>query len=143
MNNKTYREQEQKQGMTPSSEPNNLLSNIEKIIELSENSGLGDEFFENAKPYIDFVKNELQLSDMATVFFAFLVDNNDSNYTSINDLSEHFNCRKVRIMRYGESLQELEKKRLVRCHRGSGAIGYQVRKEVMFALNEGEKIERH
>jgi hypothetical protein len=141
MNNKTYREQEQKQGMTPSSEPNNLLSNIEKIIELSENSGLGDEFFENAKPYIDFVKNELQLSDMATVFFAFLVDNNDSNYTSINDLSEHFNCRKIRIMRYGESLQELEKKRLVRCHRGSGAIGYQVRKEVMFALNEGEKIE--
>jgi len=52
-----------------------LLGNIEKIIELSENSALSDEFFEKARPYIDFVKNKLQLSDMAALFFAVFIDN--------------------------------------------------------------------
>lgn len=141
MNSKTNHEQAKKPEMTPSSEQNSLLGNIEKIIELSENSALSDEFFEKARPYIDFVKNKLQLSDMAALFFAVFIDNNDSTYTTIKELSEHFKCRKIRIMRYGDSLRELERRRLVRCRRKGNEIGYRVPNEVMFAISEGRNME--
>lgn len=141
MNINTNREQEQGPEMTPSSEPSSLLRNIEQIIELSENSGLNDEFFEEAKPCIDFVKNEMQLSAMAALFFAIFVDNHDSGYTSIKELSEHLKCRKIRIMQYWDSLHELEKRRLVRCHRGSGVVDYRIPKEVMLALSDGNRID--
>lgn len=122
-------------------EPANMLGHIEQIIDLSENSELSNEFFEKAKPYIDFVKTTLQLSDMAAVFFALFVDINNSRYTYINELSKHFNCRKVRIMQYKDSLNELEKRRLVRCNRGDNMPGYRIPKEVIFALTNGKKIE--
>lgn len=141
MNINTNREQEQRPETTPSSEPSSLLQNIEQIIELSENSGLRDEFFEEAKPCIDFVKNEMQLSAMAALFFSIFVDNHDSGYTTIKELSEHLKCRKIRIMQYCNSLHELEKRRLVRCHRGSGVVGYRIPKEVMLALSDGNRID--
>lgn len=131
----------QKPCKSVSSEPNNLLGNIEKIVELSENSELSKEFFEKASVYIDFVKAVLQLSDMATVFFAIFVDNSDSRYIYIKDLSKHFKCRNVRIMQYGENLNELEKRRLVRCCRSDNMPGYRIPKEVMLALTEGKNIE--
>lgn len=122
-------------------EPTTLLGHIEKIIELSEDSELSKEFFEKAKSNINFVKNVLQLSDMATVLFSLLVDNNDSRYTYIKELSEHLNCRKIRIMKHGESLKELENRRLVRCNRRDNSLCYRIPKDVIFALTDGKNIE--
>ena len=137
----TTEKKQQKPDETAIHAPTNLLGHIEKVIELSENSELSNEFFKKAKPHIDFVKNALQLSDMATVFFAFFVDNTDSRYVYIKDLSKHLNCRKVRIMQYGDSINELEKKRLVRCYRGDNTPGYRIPKEVTAALTNGTNIE--
>lgn len=124
-----------------SSEPINLLGNIEMVIELSENSRLSDEFYEKAKPYIDVIKSHLQLSDMAALFFSIFVDNDNSSYTSIKDLSQHLDCRKIRIMQYGDSLHELEKRRLIRCRRRDNEVGYRVPSEVFYALTEERAIE--
>lgn len=131
----------QKPCKSVSPEPTNLLGHIEKIVELSENSELSNEFFEKASVYIDFVKAVFQLSDMATVFFAIFVDNSDSRYICIDDLSKHLNCRNIRILKYMDSLNELEKQRLVRCNRKDNTPEYRIPKEVIQALTEGKKIE--
>jgi len=131
----------QKPCKSVSPEPANLLGNIEKIVELSENSELSNEFFEKAVVYINFVKATLQLSDMATVFFAIFVDNIDSRYICIDDLSKYLNCRNIRILKYMDSLNELEKRHLVRCHRKDNTPEYRIPKEVIKALTEGKKIE--
>ena len=119
----------------------NLLANIEKIIELSENSELSNEFFEKAKSNIDYVKNVLQVSDMAALLFSLLVDNAGSMYTHIKELSDHLNCRKIRIMQYQDSFNELEKQRLVRCNRKNTLIEFRIPREVISAITEGRKIE--
>ena len=137
----TIKTEAQEQGMTPSHKPNILLQNIEQIIEQSENTGLSDAFFNQAKPYLNFVKDKLQLTDMAALLFAVFVDNNDSGYTTIKKLSDHFNCRKIRIMRYGESLRELERRRLIRCRRSGNEIGYRIPAEVILALSDGRDLE--
>jgi len=137
----TIKTEAQEQGMIPSHKPNILLQNIEQIIELSENSELSDAFFNQAKPYINFVKDKFHLSDISAIFFAVFVDNNDSGYTTIKKLSDHFNCRKIRIMRYGESLRELERRRLIRCRRSGNEIGYRIPAEVILALSDGRDLE--
>lgn len=123
------------------SEPSNLLRNIEVVVDYSEKSKLSDEFFEKAKSHIDIITSHLQLSDMAAIFFSILVDNFNSGYTSVNDLSDHFKCRKIRIMRYSDSLRELEKRRLVRCRRRDNRVEYRVPNEVIYALTEGRTNE--
>ena len=133
--------QAQERGKIPSLQPDNLLKNIEQIIELSENSELSDEFFDQAKPYINFVKDKLQLTDMAALFFAVFVENNDTGYSSVKKLSNHFKCRKIHIMRYGESFLELERRRLIRCKRSDNEIGYRIPAEVIYALHDGREIE--
>lgn len=124
-----------------STEPDDLLWSIEKIVELSEQSQLRDKFYEQVKPHIDIVASQLHLSDMAAIFFSIFVNNYNSSYTSVNDLSDHFKCRNIRIMRYSDSLRELEKKRLVRCRRRDNRVEYRVPNEVIFALTEGRTSE--
>ncbi|MFA5229543.1 MAG: ATP-binding protein [Candidatus Paceibacterota bacterium] len=137
----TIKTEAQEQGMIPSHKQNILLQNIEQIIEMSESSELSDVFFDQAKPYIDFVKDKFHLSDIATIFFAVFVNNNDSCYISVKKLADHFKCRKIRIMRYGESFLELERRRLVRCKRSDNEIGYRIPADVIYALHDGRDIE--
>ncbi|MDO5524008.1 MAG: ATP-binding protein [Bacteroidia bacterium] len=134
-------EKKERTEMEMTTEPTNLLGNIEKIIELSENSELNKNFFDRAKPYIDYVEKVLGISEMAAVFFAFFVDNTDSRYTYTKDLAQYFKCRKIRIMQYGNIFSELENKRLVRCYRGDNTPGYRIPKEVITALSHGKNIE--
>lgn len=137
----TIKTEAQEQGMTPSHKPNILLQNIEQIIELSENSELSDAFFNQAKPYINFVKDKFHLSDISAIFFAVFVNNNDSCYISVKKLADHFKCRKIRIMRYVEAFLELERRRLVRCKRSDNEIGYRIPADVIYALHDGREIE--
>ena len=51
-----------------------ILAHIEKIVELSENSELNNEFFEKAKPHIDLLKKRLQLNDMQVVLLSHFID---------------------------------------------------------------------
>jgi signal recognition particle GTPase len=51
-----------------------LLGHIEKIVELSVDSKLNDEFFDKAKPHVNFVKRRLHLNDMQAVILSHFID---------------------------------------------------------------------
>ncbi len=95
----------------------NLLNAIEQIVELSEDSGLNEQFFTDAARYIRYVGKKMHLTSIQAVLFAIFVDNSDDNNIHLSDFARHFRCRTVRIIRYMSDVDELERRKLVICCR--------------------------
>jgi len=125
--------------MNNKTKTNNLLAHIEQIIMLSESSGLNTDFFEKAKKHINPVRKILRITDMQTVLFAHFVDKSDCDYISLQDIAESIKCRKVKVLQYMNEIDELEKRRMIRCCRGSRSTNYRVPCEVLDALRKNEE----
>ena len=113
----------------------NLLGHFERIVELSENSGLSDEFLAAAKPHIDYVKRCLHLNDVQAIFLAHFVDQSDEYNIRLSEIAKTVKCRNVRLVKYMDDIDELEKRRYVRCSR-EGGISYRIPRDVLDALRK-------
>lgn len=113
-----------------------LLGHIEKIVELSEKTALSDDFFQKASLHIDYVKSRLNLSKEAIVFLSIFVNNSDEGRIQIKELAKHLGCRKIKILQYMESIDELEKLRFIRCCRNEREQNYRVPINVIKALTK-------
>lgn len=116
----------------------NLLSAIEQIVELSEDSNLSDEFFSKAKRPVAFVAKKLSLTPIQAVLFSLFIDKSDDQNIRISDLASYLRCRNVRIIRYMSDIDALENRRLIRCcHRRNG-VSYRVAMNVLEALKQNK-----
>lgn len=119
----------------------NLLNAIEQIVELSEGSGLSEQFFTDAARYIRYVGKKMHLTPIQAVLFAIFVDNSDDNNIHQSDFARHFRCRTVRIIRYMSDVDELERRKLVVCCRERREKSYRVPMYVVEALKENRCYE--
>ncbi|MDR1738701.1 MAG: ATP-binding protein [Candidatus Symbiothrix sp.] len=90
----------------------NLFEHFEQIIALSENLGLNDEFFKQAKWHIEVVKDVLNINDMQAVLFAHFVGSSEN--ISLKDLATSTKCSQIRLLQYMSDIDELEKRRMIR-----------------------------
>lgn len=119
-----------------------LLGHIEQIVELSERSQLSDEFFQKASKHLLFVKNVLNISEVAIVFLAILLDNFDSWNFDLSSFARHLNVRLTSLLQYNNALLELEKSGLIKCRRLRGEELYRVPDKTLKAIVEGRNIEQ-
>ncbi|MCL2727265.1 MAG: AAA family ATPase [Bacteroidales bacterium] len=117
-----------------------LLRHIEHIVELSEKSKLSEKFYEKAGEHIDAVCKVLNVNTIQTVFFSHLVDRSNDGNTSMSEIAEKIKIRTVRLIQYQDEIDELEKRRLVRCYRSGNSKSYYVPTEVLDALRKGEDV---
>jgi ATP-dependent 26S proteasome regulatory subunit len=117
----------------------NLLEHFEQIIALSENLGLNNEFFKQAKWHIETVKDVLKLNDMQTVIFAHFLDNSDSNKIDLQTIAKSIGSRRIKVLQYMNEIDELEKRRMIRCHRGDKNVTYRVPNEVVEAVRHNKE----
>jgi hypothetical protein len=115
-----------------------LLGHVERIVELSETYGLTDEFFDKAKTHIDFVRKVLGLTNMQVVLFSHFVDQSEERHIYIGNIAKALKCRSLRIIRHMTDLEELEKRKLIRCSRDKDCFTYRVPLDVINALKKGE-----
>lgn len=116
-----------------------MLSAIEQVVELSEDSNLSEEFFVKAKRPINFLCKRLSMTAVQVVLLSLFIDKSDDQCIRISDLASHLRCRNVRIIRYMSEIDELEKRKYVCCCRQNRSISYRVPMGVLAALKENKE----
>ena len=120
-----------------------LLTAIEQIVEKAKDSQLSPEFFRKASKYIKYVSDKLDLTKEQSVMFALFINRSDDNGIRISEISEDCKCSTVRMIRYMNDIDVLEKRELVRCCRDLSShrkrITYRVPFEVIEAMKRNEK----
>jgi hypothetical protein len=117
-----------------------LLEHIEQIVELSEKSKLSDTFYEKAGEHLAVVCRILNLTPVQAILFSHLVDRSNDHAILISEIAEKLKIRTVRLIQYQNDIDELEKRRLIRCFRSDGSKTYQLPLEVLEALRQGEDV---
>ena len=119
-----------------------LLTAIEQIVEKARDSQLSKEFFRKADKYIKYVSAKLDLTKEQSVMLALFINLSDDDSIRLYQLSNYVQCPTVRILRYMNEIDELEKRELIRCHRNTRGcckgISYRVPFDVIEAMKRNE-----
>ena len=118
-----------------------LLTAVEHIVDKAKGTGLSPEFYRKAARYIKYVADKMELTREQAVMMALFIDNSDDTSITMRDMGRFLECRTTRILKYMSTIDELEKKELVRCNRGSHQFSYRVPIEVLEAFKINEKFE--
>ena len=117
-----------------------LLSAIEQVVDAAEGSALSEEFMEKVKRPIGYICKKLSMSKMEAVLFALLVDTANLHYVSLGVLTEYLKCRNVRILRYINEIDALERRHYLRRTKEKGEVVYNVPHAVLQALKNDESF---
>jgi len=118
-----------------------LLSAVEKIVELSKGSHLDAEFFKKAARPLKFLSDKLEITKEQSVALALFIDHSNDYSISVSDFARHFDCSTIRVIRLLPEIDELEKKGFVYSRRDRNSISYRVPLEVIEAFKRNEKFE--
>ena len=121
--------------------PKTLLQHVECIIELVENSGLNEEFFKKAKRSISLVSKRMKLTTNQVILFSVFIEKSDDNRIYISELSKFIGCRNIKTISLMNDIDELEKRRLVRCCREDSKYTYRVPIEVVNSIKQNHVYE--
>jgi hypothetical protein len=116
--------------------PKTLLQHIEYVVELAEDSRLSDEFYKKAKTSINFVAKTMNLSLDQAVIFSLFMEKSDDNRIYISEFSRFLGCRNIKAISMMNDVDELEKRRLVRCRMDDGKKNYRVPNDVVEAVKQ-------
>jgi RNA-binding protein YhbY len=121
-----------------------LLDHLEKIVTLVGKKGLTRAFFEKANEHIHAVANTLHVSEMQAIIFAHFMNLCDDDSINMGQIAESLRCNKIRLVKFMDDFDELEKKRLIRCRRtvnerrrNTDMPSYRVPAEVISAVRKG------
>jgi hypothetical protein len=112
----------------------NMMGHIEKIIEISKDSKLDDEFFEKAKIHTNYLKRTLHLNVMQALLFSHFIDRANDSRILISEIADFIGCRTVKLLKHIEDIEALERRRLIRCSRSDRQISYRVPQQVLISL---------
>ncbi len=115
-----------------------------QIVEKAKDSMLSPEFYRKASRYIKYVSDKLDLTKEQSVMLALFINLSDDDSIRLYQLSNYVQCPTVRILRYLNEIDELEKRELIRCYRNTRGCckgtSYRVPFDVIDALNRNEKF---
>jgi hypothetical protein len=122
-----------------------LLDHLETIVSLTGKQGFTDSFFEKAKPHIKYAADTLKLTEIQTAIFAHFLNQYDDQSITMENLAGTINCGKLRLLKYMNEFEVLEKRKLIRCrrsvsdeYRGDDMPVYRVPRDVVMAVKDGK-----
>ena len=120
-----------------------LLTAIEQIVEKAKDSKLSPEFYRKASRYIKYVSDKLDLTKEQSVILALFMNRSDDSGILLSELSHDVNCSTIRILRFMNDIDVLEKREFIRCCRDFNGyrkrISYRVPYDVIVAMKRDEK----
>ena len=116
-----------------------LLTAVEKVVELSKGSHLDAEFFKKAASPLKFISEKMELTKEQSILVALFVDNCNASRIQICDFAKHLECSTTRVIRLMSDMDELERRGLVCCCKERSGITYRVPWEVVEAFKRNEK----
>jgi hypothetical protein len=122
-----------------------LLDHLEKIVALTGKGGFTDSFFEKAEPHIKYAAGILKLTEIQTAIFAHFLNQYDDQSITMENLAETIKCGKLRLIKYMNEFEILEKRKLIRCRRSvherrysNDMPTYRVPMDVVMAVKDGK-----
>lgn len=114
-----------------------LLTSVEKIVDLANESKLDKEFYRKADKYIKYISEKLELTKEESVMIALFINWSDDSSIHLKDISEYVKCPAVCILRYTDVL---ERRELIRCRRQRNErVSFRVPFDVVEAFKHNEK----
>lgn len=119
-------------------EPIDLLQAFEIIVEKAKGSSLGEEFYQEADPYLGFVSDKLCIFKRASVIMALFADRCYDTQIRFSDLTEYLDCRILTLLRYSNETQKLIDKEYI-CQNRIEGLSYSIPMEVMEAFQHNQR----
>lgn len=117
-----------------------LLSAVEKVVELSKGSHLDAEFFKKAARPLKFISEKMELTKEQSVIMALFIDNSNDCSITISDFAKHLECSMTKIIRFMNDIDVLEQRGMICCSRSGQEISYRVPWETINAFRKDEKF---
>jgi ribosomal protein S19E (S16A) len=116
-----------------------ILDQIEKIVEISKKNGI-EKCLTIGKKHLDFVTKKLGINPIQAILFShFLEKSNDSNI-HISEIAQTIKCSNIKIIKYMNECEELEKKKLIRCSRGNEGVSFRIPRNVWDSLRKNDEF---
>lgn len=130
------KDRSQQKEIAQKSRSKSVLEAFEYIVELAEDSNLGDEFFEKAGNHIRYASRKLKLTPMQAVMLALFVDRSEDCRIQLSDLARYLGCRTTKILRLSKDIDALVEKRYLVASRSGKQHSYRVPMDVLKAVKE-------
>jgi len=119
-----------------------LLDHIGTILDLSKENGIDDDFFDRAKPNLEFVANRLDVSIIQAALFAKIVDISIVNpFHGENELFNTLKCTKSKYLKYMNEIDELTRWHyVIKTMNDQSFPRYRIPRDVLLALRKGDTI---
>ncbi len=95
--------------------PLTLLSAIERVADMSNDSKLSAAFFKKGRREISFLSQQYGITDLQAVFFSICLDEGPRRI-DYHDIARHVDLNKLRILQYASDIDALVRRRLL-CYR--------------------------
>jgi DNA polymerase III delta prime subunit len=115
-----------------------LLSAIEQVVEMSRNSNLDDEFFTKAKRYIRYLSKRLSVTPIQAVLFSIFIDNSTEGLVHTDKFTQHLGSTNIKVIGLLSDIDELERRRFIRCRRDDDGQSWRVPFDVVKSLKSDE-----
>ena len=111
-----------------------MLSACDAIVDIMSDSGLSAVALKKAKPYLRYVAEKQQLTEMQAMFFALILNISLEGKTYVEDIAELLDCRNITILCYSNDIDELVSRHLVIRSNKDNASSYRVANDVIEAM---------
>ena len=122
-----------------------LLSAINCIVTLAEDSELSNAFFEKAERFINYVSERQDITKMQAVLLALFIESSAAGYKSdFSDVARYLDCNNVQVLQYKGEVDGLVRKGLLRMIRNNmnGDYDYAVESSLLDSLSRNEPFQR-
>ena len=119
--------------------PKSLLDAIETVVEYAGNSELKEEFFEVVAPHLDYLASRLDITRNEAFMLSLAVNNGANCRMTLRELSQFFDCPRIKVLKYAQSLDSLvERKYMYIARQGDAEIAYVLKYQVEEAIKRDE-----
>ncbi len=114
-----------------------LLQAIEHVVELSSDSKLSRDFLHNAKPDISFLAKSYGITEMQAILFCICMEKGPYR-VDFNDIANHLDISKIRILSYANDIDALVRRRLLRYRNAKDEDDFDIPTAVIRCLKHNE-----
>ena len=114
-----------------------LLEAIERIVELSKDSKMSNDFMLNASPEIGLIADSYNITEQQAVLFCICMERGPRR-VNYDDFANHLDLSNIRVLSYASDVDALVRRRLIRYRNVHDEDSFDVNQSVIKALKRNE-----
>ncbi len=114
-----------------------LLEAIERVVELSKDSQMSNDFLLNASPEIGLIADSYDITEQQAVLFCICMERGPRR-VDYDDFARHLDLSNIRVLSYASDVDALVRRRLIRYRDVHDEDSFDVNQSVIKALKRNE-----